>query len=104
MRRPLLVTLCLLAASGADAAAGWQYGVHPTNMRSNRAYISFKTTESNVGGCSTNDVYVVPTAYDKKSALSILLTAYTAGLTVDVYVNGCDPSSGRPLVTDVELH
>jgi hypothetical protein len=104
MRRLLLVTLGLLVAGGAYAAPGWQYAVHPINMRSNKAYIFFRTTESNVGGCSTNDYYVVPNAYDKKSALSILLTAYTAGLTVDVYVSGCDPSVGRPVVTDVQLH
>jgi len=102
--RPLLLILCLVAAGGADAAAGWQYGVHPINMRSNKGYVFFRTTEAIVGGCPTSDYYAVPAANDDKSALSILLTAYTAGLTVDVFVGGCDSTLCAPTVTNVQLH
>jgi hypothetical protein len=113
----LIFTGLLINSSGALAVSQWialaggsETGLHPYRIRSSINFIAFNTTEimpTNLG-CETNDVYIIPSANDSKSALSILLTAYTTGQTIAIYVNGCDKvaaqgGTGRPIVTDVLL-
>lgn len=89
------------------ASASFVYNVQPTFIRTNGNYIGFRTVEAiqNPANCSSADFYAVPTAYDSKAALAVLLAANLAGRTVTVIVsnNLCEPNSGRPIVTDVMM-
>lgn len=92
---------------GAAAGASWVNSVHGMNMRSSSSFISFSTTEpmQNPAGCGRSDIYVVNSSVDYKSALAILLSAYSLGTTVSIYLGAtCDPSTGAPLVTDVMIN
>jgi hypothetical protein len=109
--------LLTAAASTAQALEGWYTalpnqqmgtsgpGVHPVKMRTNQSIIGFATTEPiPVSGCALSDMYTVPNQYNASAVLTLLLFAYSNNLTVDIYIKGCDSLTGRPLVTDVQLH
>ena len=111
-----LILLCAVAGS-AQALEGWYTalpnqqvgtggpGVHPIRMRTNQSIIGFATTEPiPVAGCALSDMYTVPNQYNSGAVLTLLLFAFSNNMTVDIYVKGCDALSGRPMVTDVQLH
>lgn len=114
-----LLALMLLAgfAPVAGAVQGWYTalpsqqmglggpGVHPAKMRTNESVIGFAITEAGpVAGCQLSDIFTVPNRYNSNAVLTLLLFAYSNNLAIDIYINGCDPLSGRPMVTDVQLH
>lgn len=117
MKKFLALMLLAGMAPGAHAVEGWYTalpgqqmgtggpGVHPVRMRTNQSLIGFAITEAGpVAGCDMADLFTVPNQYNAGSVLTLLLFAYSNNLTVDIYIKGCDPSSGRPMVTDVQLH
>lgn len=101
-----VMSLILLSIS-AQAAYVWLSGRHPINIRTNANFIGFQTTEpvQNPASCPNNDFYAVPSAYDSKAALAVLLAANLAGKTVGIFIvdNLCDTTSGRPVVTDLQM-
>ncbi len=49
-----------------------------------------------------DDVYVLRGS-EYKTVYATLLMANLLGIQVNVFVNGCDAATGRPVVTDVQL-
>lgn len=109
-RSQLLAIMTIASVAFVEVAhAGWAWlqTRHPINIRTNANFIGFRTTEAiqNPANCPTAEFYAIPTTYDSKSALAVLLSANLSGRTVSIYVadNLCDATSGRPVVTDVQM-
>ena len=70
-------------------------------------YVQVITTQAivNPAGCATADSYFVHDPAIVKDALAIVLTAYTMGSALRVYVSSSssDTSTGRPLNTAVAI-
>lgn len=96
----------LLCASQAHAT--WYFGLTLRDVRAQNAdgQVSFRTLEplNNPANCANTDYYGVRPDRGPELALTVLLTAYTTGKKIDIYVydSECD-MWGRPSVKSVRI-
>jgi hypothetical protein len=103
----LSATLCL-GASVCNAA--WINSLSPTSIRLSGPTGDITFAPANlviVSGCSSNDFYVIKSVNNSKLALAILMMAKASTKTVSIYIDDpqalCDPTTGRPMFTNIVL-
>lgn len=92
----------------------WVTGVTPALINAadsggtNGEYILLAPQQAvqNPANCPSPSAYVLRDPVINKDTLAILLTAYTSGTNVQVYLSStlCDTPTGRPLITQVGLN
>jgi len=106
--RMVTIIAILFYSVNIHAAGMWHFGLNVKDVTAqNKAnQTAFRVMEeiNNPAGCPNTDYYGIRSDAGPQFAMSILLTAYTSGKKVDVYVvdNQCD-AFGRPSVTDVRI-
>lgn len=111
LRRKVVSAAAVLASLFAGSvSADWYNGTTIEYLYSGSA--GNRTAISLVGGnpnadpviCQSVDNLVLETGHaDFKYLWSIVLSAYLQERAIDVYIKGCDPLLGYPIVTDVRL-
>jgi hypothetical protein len=105
-----IATLTIASCVCTIANAGYITNVRPGSVRvlGPTGHVAFNPIGSTViGGCYSNDFYIIKSANNAKMILALLLTANVTGRTIKIYVpddaTKCDAESGRPNVTDVTI-
>ena len=95
--------ILILFGTNYSMAANYHQNIVPKKITSGAAGMNFRLESGDVqAGCAARDVYAL-IGPEKKLMFALLLTAKALGLKVTAYVNGCDPNTGRPAVTDLIL-
>ena len=112
MTRLALLVLCLGPLTCRSDE--WLTGITPTLVNigdsggTSGEYIQLVPHQAvqNPAACPTADSYILRDPLLNKDALAILLTSYTSGTNVQVYLSSslCDTLTGRPLITQVGLN
>lgn len=91
MIRRYLVSILMMALSSAGFAGAHTSWAVPTQIDLTYAGIMVYGSFGNAGGCTVADRFFVPiNAGQYKEIYATLMTAFSSGKEVSVYIDGCD--------------